>query len=100
MLPAAFRLVSEGLLDLPAAIRMLTLNAAHAVGLADRGELAPGKLGDLAIVRLDQDGWPHVEATIVGGRFASHFVRHPEVHKPQPALPPVPQPGTEELVGA
>jgi alpha-D-ribose 1-methylphosphonate 5-triphosphate diphosphatase len=100
MLPAAFRLVSEGLLDLPAAIRMLTLNAANAVGLTDRGELTAGKLGDLAIVRLDIDGWPHVEATIVGGRFASHFVRHPEVHKPQPVLPAVPQPGTEELVGA
>lgn len=98
LLPAAFRLVDDGLLDLPAAIRMVTLNPANAVGMTDRGELAPGKLGDFALVRLDDDGWPHVEATIVGGRFAYHFVRHPEVHKPQPVLPTVPD--EEQLVGA
>lgn len=39
LLPAAFRLVDEGLMDLPAAIRMLTVNAARAVGLPDLNDL-------------------------------------------------------------
>lgn len=100
LLPAAFRLVADGLLDLPAAIQMLALNPAKAVEMTDRGEIAAGKLGDLAIVRPDQDGWPHVEATIVGGRFASHFVRHPDVHKPQPALASPAHADTGHLLGA
>jgi alpha-D-ribose 1-methylphosphonate 5-triphosphate diphosphatase len=82
--PSAFRLWQQGVLDLPAAIRMITLNPARAVGLHDRGEIALGKIADLAIVRLDNEGWPHVEATIVGGRSAFHFARFPEVPMPQP----------------
>lgn len=78
LIPSAFRLVRDGLLDLPAAIRMITFAPAHAVGLADRGEIAIGKLADLALVRLDRDGWPHVEATFAGGIPAFTFTRHPE----------------------
>lgn len=62
LLVAAFRLVEEGLLDLPAAIRMLTANPARAVGLDDRGSIEPGKRADLALVRLGASGTPMVEA--------------------------------------
>jgi alpha-D-ribose 1-methylphosphonate 5-triphosphate diphosphatase len=62
LLVAAFRLVEEGLLDLPAAIRMLTANPARAVGLHDRGSIEPGKRADLALVQLGASGTPMVEA--------------------------------------
>src|SRR5262249_52842540 len=52
LLPAAFRLAREGLADLPRAVRMVTLNAARAVGLRDRGSLAAGQRADLILVRL------------------------------------------------
>lgn len=86
LVPAAFRLWRDGVLDLPAAIRMITLNPAQAVGLKDRGAIAPGMAADLAIVRLDNEGWPHVEATFVGGRSAFHFARHPDLVMPR-AIP-------------
>lgn len=73
LLPAAWHLVSEGALELPAAVRMLTANPAKAVGMDDRGTLEIGKLGDLCIVRVDDAGWPHCETTIVGGKQAFHF---------------------------
>ncbi len=73
LVPAAFRLVDEGLVELPAAIGMVTGAAARAVGLMDRGEIAPGQLADLALVRQDGAGWPHVERTWVGGRDAFAF---------------------------
>jgi alpha-D-ribose 1-methylphosphonate 5-triphosphate diphosphatase len=81
--PAAFRLWRDGVLDLPAAIRMVPLNPARAVGLHDRGAITPGLAADLAIVRLDNDGWPHVEATFVSGRSAFHFARHPDLVMPR-----------------
>jgi alpha-D-ribose 1-methylphosphonate 5-triphosphate diphosphatase len=56
LLHAAFRLESEGLLDLPRAVNMLTLNPARAVGLdKDFGSVEPGKKADLLIVRKIRD---------------------------------------------
>ncbi len=69
LLVAAFRLVEEGLLDLPAAIRMLTANPARAVGLHDRGSIEPGKRADLALVRVGASGTPTVEALYRQGRM-------------------------------
>jgi alpha-D-ribose 1-methylphosphonate 5-triphosphate diphosphatase len=86
LVPSAFKLTQQGVLDLPAAIRMVTLNPARAVGLTDRGEIAVGKTADLALVRLDNEGWPHVEATFVGGRAAFNFVRHPDILMPDPMM--------------
>jgi alpha-D-ribose 1-methylphosphonate 5-triphosphate diphosphatase len=61
MLPAAFRLVNDGLLDLPAAVRMLTLNPARAIGLEGLGAVQPGYLADLLLVREARNGLPEVE---------------------------------------
>jgi alpha-D-ribose 1-methylphosphonate 5-triphosphate diphosphatase len=72
LLPAAFRLVREGLADLPAAARMVTLNPARAVGQADRGALAPGLRADLILVRVEGEV-PHVEAAYARGRPVFQF---------------------------
>jgi alpha-D-ribose 1-methylphosphonate 5-triphosphate diphosphatase len=72
LLPAAFRLVRERLADLPTAIRMVTLNAAGAVGLTDRGALVPGLRADLILVRVEGDV-PHVEAAYTRGRPVFQF---------------------------
>lgn len=75
LIPAAFRLADDGLVDLPTAIGMITRAAARAVGLTDRGEIAVGQLADLALVRRDAAGWPHVERTWVAGQDAVAFAR-------------------------
>jgi len=75
IIPAAFRLVDQGMRDLPSAIAMITRNPARAVGLEDRGEIAIGKLADLALVRVDDLGMPQVEATFTGGRTTMTFAR-------------------------
>ena len=64
---APFALANAGIgLDLPAAVRLVSLNPAKAVGLADRGELAPGKRADLIRVRV-ADGMPVVREVWRGG---------------------------------
>jgi alpha-D-ribose 1-methylphosphonate 5-triphosphate diphosphatase len=54
LLPAAFRLVRERDYALPAAIRLVAGNPAAAMGLDDRGRLAPGLRGD--VVRVSERG--------------------------------------------
>jgi alpha-D-ribose 1-methylphosphonate 5-triphosphate diphosphatase len=78
LVPAAFRLVELGVRDLPAAIAMISGNPARAVGMHDRGEIAPGKLADMALVRVDSSGMPQVEATFIEGRQSLAFARYPE----------------------
>jgi len=52
LLQAAFALVErEGLMSLPQALRIVSLNPARSAGLLDRGEIAPGKRADLVLVR-------------------------------------------------
>ena len=69
MLAAVFRIVELGLLDLPAALRLVTENPARAIGLADRGTIAPGQRADLIVV--EQHGrLPIVAATLVRGALA------------------------------
>lgn len=88
LIPAAFRLVDEGLLGLPEAVRMVSRNAALAVGLDDRGEIAPGLLADLCLVRRDANGLPHVERTFIAGRQSFAFLRHGEPAAVSPAVAP------------
>ena len=45
-----FEVAAQGILPLHESIRLVTANPAKAVGLTDRGEIAVGKLADLAIV--------------------------------------------------
>lgn len=62
LLGAAATLVRDGVVDLPAAIALVTRGGARAAGLEDRGRIAPGLLADLALV--DWSGpWPHVVTT-------------------------------------
>jgi alpha-D-ribose 1-methylphosphonate 5-triphosphate diphosphatase len=78
LLPAAFRLAREGLADLPGAVRMVTLNAARAVGLRDRGALAAGQRADLILVRLVGEV-PQVERVYTRGRPVFQFASGEEV---------------------
>ena len=75
LLPSAFRLVNEGMMDLPSAIRMLTLNPARAVGLTDRGAIESGLSADLLIARLDRAGFPCVEQVFRAGRQVFSFAQ-------------------------
>lgn len=68
LLAAAFRLVDEGLADLPSAIRAVTLNPARAVGLGDRGAIEPGLVADLLLVRWTAASVPRVEAAFRAGQ--------------------------------
>lgn len=64
---AAWRLVDDGLLDLPRAWAMISSNPAAVMGLHDRGRLDPGCRADLLIVNAKTRT---IEATISGGRLA------------------------------
>jgi alpha-D-ribose 1-methylphosphonate 5-triphosphate diphosphatase len=81
MLPAAFRLVDDGIADLPAAIRALTLNPARAVGLTHRGAIEPGCSADVIVVRREGRGIPMVERVLRGGAevFSLQIPRGSEV---------------------
>lgn len=69
MLTATFKLVTQHLLDLPAATRLVTLNPAKAVGIDQEvGSLEAGKLADLIVVRLNQHSHPKVRQVFVDGR--------------------------------
>lgn len=68
MLPAAFRLVDEGVLDLPAAIRALSYNAASALQRFDLGAVRLGYVADLVLVRREGREFPQVERVFRSGR--------------------------------
>jgi alpha-D-ribose 1-methylphosphonate 5-triphosphate diphosphatase len=67
MLPAAFKLVDDGIADLATAMCALTLNAAKAVGMRDRGAIEPGYLADVIVVRRAGRGIPMVERMLRSG---------------------------------
>ena len=52
LLLAAFRLTADAGFSVPQAVATVSRNPARAVGLADRGEIAPGLRADLAQVRM------------------------------------------------
>ncbi|MBA2287250.1 MAG: alpha-D-ribose 1-methylphosphonate 5-triphosphate diphosphatase [Ktedonobacteraceae bacterium] len=69
MLGAVFKLATAGVLPLPQAVRLVTLNPARAVGLGnDFGSLEPGKVADLIVVALNDCGLPVVQRVFVDGR--------------------------------
>lgn len=64
---AAFRLVQDGVSDLPRAWAMISEAPARILRLADRGRLEPGLRADLVVV---DPATRCIEATISGGRIA------------------------------
>lgn len=66
ILPAVLELAKSDPGGLAGATRLATLNPARALGLTDRGAIAPGLLADLVIA--DDTGIGHVRATFRGGR--------------------------------
>jgi alpha-D-ribose 1-methylphosphonate 5-triphosphate diphosphatase len=86
LLQAAWLLAQQGILSLSDAVRLITTDVAAGVGLADRGAIAPGLLGDITLVseshRGHGAGHPRVRATLRAGRpifldrhTAPHVVR-------------------------
>jgi alpha-D-ribose 1-methylphosphonate 5-triphosphate diphosphatase len=69
-LHAAFALVREAIVPLGAAWDLISANAAAAVGLRDRGTIAPGRRADLVLVDDRDAALPVVAATFAAGRAA------------------------------
>lgn len=68
-LHAAFRLAAPNDAGFAEAWRLLSTNAAAAVGLADRGRLQEGKRADVVLIDAKDVRHPKVVATFVGGRL-------------------------------
>jgi alpha-D-ribose 1-methylphosphonate 5-triphosphate diphosphatase len=66
LLHAAHELTARGVLPLHAAVNLVSLNPAAALGLHDRGSLEIGKRADLSLV--DMRDRPRVRATLRAGR--------------------------------
>ena len=66
LLPAVLELAKADPAGLAGATLLATLNPARALGLTDRGAIAPGMLADLVIA--DDSGIGHVRATMRAGR--------------------------------
>ncbi|MFF2272946.1 alpha-D-ribose 1-methylphosphonate 5-triphosphate diphosphatase [Agromyces sp. NPDC058136] len=69
-LAAAVRLARGGACTLPAAIGLVTSGPAAAIGLDDRGAIAPGLRADLVVADLDGE-WPHVHAVLTAAQRRS-----------------------------
>lgn len=68
LLHAALQLHREGIMDLPATVRLITLNAARATGIDHRtGSIEPGKTADLVLVD-DRHRVAAIMRTYVAGR--------------------------------
>jgi len=65
---AAFRLAERGVAPLEKAWRLVSEAPAHAVGLADRGRIAPGCRADLVLVEAAASRVPRVIGVIAAGR--------------------------------
>src|SRR5262249_60358639 len=59
---AAFKLVADAGFTVPQAVNTVSRNPARALGLKDRGEIAPGLRADLVQVRLSGGGQAGVRA--------------------------------------
>ena len=69
ILQAPFMLAERGLCTLAQAWALVSSNPAKALGLSDRGSLAPGKRADIVLVEATQ-GEARLVATICGGELA------------------------------
>ncbi len=69
LLLAPFRLAVDGICRLEAAWQLVSRNPAAALGLADRGCIAPGKRADMVIVDASDSIAPKLTAAIVNGQI-------------------------------
>lgn len=76
LVQAVFRLAEEGIAVLSDAWALVSANPAEAVGLSDRGSIAPGLRGDLVLVDDRDRLLPQVVATFVQGRCV-HAAKDP-----------------------
>jgi alpha-D-ribose 1-methylphosphonate 5-triphosphate diphosphatase len=65
---AAFALAQSGELALGEAWNMISRNPARTAGVADRGEIAPGRRADLVLVDMADPVQPRLLATLAAGR--------------------------------
>ena len=69
MLGAAYKLFKEDVLTLPQAVRLITLNPAHAVRIGHNfGSLERGQIADMILVHVNKQGFPYVQRVFVGGQ--------------------------------
>lgn len=68
MLGAVVRLLADGVGDLAGLWRLVSANPAAAMGLADRGRIAPGLRADLVLLDWPEQGMPAPVRTWVAGR--------------------------------
>jgi alpha-D-ribose 1-methylphosphonate 5-triphosphate diphosphatase len=68
MLGAVARLAADRVADLPALWRLVAANPASAMGLADRGRIAPGLRADLVLIDWPEGQAPATRRTWVAGR--------------------------------
>lgn len=66
MLHVAFKLARDGVMPLEDSIKLVSTNAADAMGMHDRGRIVVGAAADLVLVN-DTDGFPRVCGTIRQG---------------------------------
>lgn len=71
MLRAALSIAEQKLLELPAAVNLVTLNPARAVGLTDQGSLEVGKKADVVLLESRR-----VAATLKSGKII-YWAGHP-----------------------
>jgi len=64
---APFILADKSIADFTAAWRLVSTNPARAVGLGDRGEIAPGQRADIVILDKPETGPATIAATLVAG---------------------------------
>lgn len=84
MLGAVVRLLADGVADLPALWRLVAANPAAAMGLTDRGRIAPGLRADLVLLDWQEAAMPAPLRTFVAGRGGYSALLDPARH-PVPA---------------
>ena len=81
MLGAVVRLLADGVADLPVLWRLVAANPAAAMGLSDRGRIAPGMRADLVLLDWQEAAMPAPLRTFVAGRGGysalPDIARHP-----------------------
>ena len=84
MLGAMVRLNADRVAPLPALWKLVSLNPARAMGLADRGRIAPGQRADLLLLDWPEGQTPAPLRTWVAGR--SGYSALSTVPETEPAL--------------